>query len=328
MTGLDGRHGHRREPHDGRRVDRTMSARSFSAPVQGGELAGTLWHAEAPGMPVLGLSGITANHRSYAGLAERLSRPLLAVDQRGRGRSRDLPPPFSLVQHADDSARALDAAGIERAIVVGHSMGAFVGTRLAERHPDRVLALVLVDGGLPLRPPPPDASPEDLLGPAIERLRRTFDSPDAYRQFWREHPAFGPYWNAVVEDYVDYDLQPIGGELRPSANPDAVLTNLVELDGRDGYAEAVLELERRRCPRLLLTSPRGLFDEPSPLYDAAWLAAWATRLPHLPIEEVPDTNHYTILIGSGVSAVARAIESVLPAPAPAPPTTPGPEVRT
>jgi lipase len=307
-----------------------MSQRPFSAPVEGGELSGTLWHAEAPGPPVLGLSGITANHRSYAGLAACLDRPLLAVDQRGRGRCRDLPPPFSLVQHADDSARALDAAGIERAVVVGHSMGAFVGTRLAERHPDRVLALVLVDGGLPLRPPPADASPEDLLGPAIERLRRTFESPEAYRRFWREHPAFGPYWNAVIEDYVDYDLQSIDGELRPSANPDAVLANLVELDGRDGYAEAVLELERRRCPRLLLTSPRGLFDETAPLYDAAWLASWSARLPHLAVEAVPDTNHYTILLGTGVSAVARAIESVAAAPPEAPtpvPPTLQPEVR-
>lgn len=287
-----------------------MSASPFAAPVEGGELAGTLWQAQATGPPVLGLSGITANHRSYAGLAARVRRPLLAIDQRGRGRSRDLPPPFSLVQHADDSARALDAAGIERAIVVGHSMGAFVATRLAERHPDRVLGVVLVDGGLPLRPPPVEASPQELLGPAIERLTMSFDSAEAYREFWREHPAFGPYWNEQIEDYVDYDLQWIDGALRPSANPDAVLANLVELDGRDGYTEAVLELERRGCPRVLLTSPRGLFDEAPALYDAQWLAAWTARLPHLRVEEVPDTNHYTILLGSGVDAVARAVHSL------------------
>ena len=298
---------------------------AFSAPVEGGALAGTLWHAGAAGPPVLGLSGITANHRSYAGLAARLDRPLLAVDQRGRGRSRDLPPPFSLVRHADDSARALDAAGIDRAVVVGHSMGAFVATRLAERHPDRVLGLVLVDGGLPLRPPPVDASPEELLGPAIERLRMSFDSADAYRRFWREHPAFGPYWNEVIEDYVDYDLQPIDGALRPSANPEAVLANLVELDGRDGYEEAVLDLERRGCRRVLLTSPRGLFDAAPALYDDAWLASWTARLPGLRVEAVPDTNHYTILLGAGVAAVARAVEALAAEPDPSP--TPEPEVH-
>lgn len=292
-----------------------MSERPVTAAVEGGALTGTLWHEGAAGRPVLGLSGITANHRSYAGLARRVQSPLIALDSRGRGRCRDLPPPYSLVQHADDSARALDALGIDRVLVVGHSMGAFVATRLAERHPDRVTGLVLVDGGLPLRPPPPDARPEDLLGPAIERLRLTFESADAYRAFWRGHPAFGPYWNEVVEDYVDYDLQRIDGALRPSAHPDAVLTNLVELDGREGYADAVLGLERRGLPRVLLTSPRGLFDEPAPLYDTDWLATWTGRLPGMRVEEVPDTNHYTILLGSGVDAVARAIQSLQEVPA-------------
>lgn len=287
-----------------------MTATPVSAAVENGAVAGTLWHGVAAGLPVLGLSGITANHRSYAGLAARLERPLLALDSRGRGRSRDLPPPYTLVQHADDAARALDSLGIDRVLAVGHSMGAFVATRLAERHPDRVAALVLVDGGLPLRPPPVDARPEDLLGPAFERLHLTFESADAYRGFWRGHPAFGPYWNDVVQDYVDYDLQSIDGALRPSANPDAVLTNVVELDGRDGYAAAVLELERRRLPRVLLTSPRGLLDEPAPLYDAEWLATWTERLPGMRVEDVPDTNHYTILLGSGVGAVARAIQSL------------------
>ena len=292
-----------------------MTETPVAAPVAGGDLAGTVWHEGAAGRPVLGLSGITANHRSYAGLARRLDVPLVALDQRGRGRSRDLPAPYTLVQHADDTARALDALGIDRVLAVGHSMGAFVATRLAERHPDRVTGLVLVDGGLPLRPPPPDARPEDLLGPAIERLRLTFESAEAYRSFWREHPAFGPYWNDVVQDYVDYDLQPIDGALRPSANPDAVLTNLVELDGRDGYTEAVLGLEHRALPRVLLTSPCGLFDEPAPLYDEAWLATWTERLPGLRVEPVPGTNHYTILLGSGVDAVARAIQSLQEVPA-------------
>jgi lipase len=309
-------------------MDGPVSETAFAAAVEGGALAGSHWHREAAGPPVLGLHGITANHRSYAGLAEVLERPLLAVDLRGRGRSRDLPPPYTLVQHADDAARALDAAAVDRAVVVGHSMGAFVATRLAERHPERVLGLVLVDGGLPLPAPREGARAEDLLGPAIERLRRTFESPEAYRAFWREHPALGPYWNDVIEGYVDADLRLVDGALRPGALLDAVLTNVVELDGRAGYAEAVLALEARGCPRILLTSPRGLLDDVPPLYGRQWLADWTARLPGLLVEEVPDTNHYTILLGSGVTAVARAIESLAARPArPAPTQHLNPEVR-
>lgn len=287
-----------------------MSEQPFVAPVEGGQLCGSWWHREAAGVPILGLHGITANHRSFVGLAERLDQPLLAIDQRGRAASRDLPGPYALVQLADDAARALDAAGLDRVVVAGHSMGAFVATRLAERHPDRVRGLVLIDGGVPLRPPPAEIPPEQLLGPAIERLTMTFDSREAYREFWQQHPAMGPYWNEIIEEYLDYDLMPIDGALRASANPDAVGTNVIEFDGRDGYVEAVDELERRDLPRLFLRSPRGLFDEVPPLYDEEWLADWSARLPGMEVREVPDTNHYTILLGAGIPAVTAAVQSL------------------
>lgn len=287
------------------------------APVDGGELVASLWRADASGTPVVAIHGITANHRSFAPLAARLESPLLAVDLRGRGGSNGLPGPYGLAQHAEDVPHAMRAAGIARAIVVGHSMGAYVAVRLASAHPELVASLVLVDGGLPLRPAPEGSrlSPEDVLGPAIERLRMTFPSTDAYRDFWRQHPAFGPYWSAAIEEYVDYDLVPVeahaevDGALRPSANPDAVVANLVELDGRDGYSEA---LQGITAPMALLRSPRGLFDETPGLYDDEWLATWTSRLPQLEVSDVEDTNHYTILMGSGVDAVAAAVARLAP----------------
>jgi pimeloyl-ACP methyl ester carboxylesterase len=292
--------------------------RALRVPVDGGELAATVWRPDAPGTPVVAIHGITANHRAFSPLVARLDVPVLGVDLRGRGGSRALPGPFGMAQHAEDIAAAVRAAGFSRAIVVGHSMGAYVATRLASAHPALVGALVLVDGGLPLRPAPEgsDLSPEDVLGPAIERLRMTFASEEAYRGFWRQHPAFGPYWSEAIEEYVDYDLVPVdahselegdAGALRPSANPDAVVANLMELDGRDGYTEALLALD---VPVTLLRSPRGLFDETPGLYDDEWLATWVSRLPALDVSDVDDTNHYTILMGSGVDAVAAAVARV------------------
>lgn len=294
-------------------MPRTGSAETpLRVPVDGGELVATLWNAGAPGQPVVAIHGITANHRSFTPLAQRLDAPLLAVDLRGRGGSRALPGPFGLVQHAEDVAAAIRFAGLERVRVVGHSMGGFVAVRLAQAHPELIASLLLVDGGLPLPPAPAGAaqSPEDLLGPAIERLTMDFASNAAYRDFWREHPAFGPYWSTAIEEYVDYDLVEVADPdarttvLRPSANPDAVAANLVELDGRDGYTEALLSLV---TPTAMLRSPRGLFDEPPGLYDDEWIAAWRSRLPELSIADVERTNHYTILMGEGVDAVAEAV---------------------
>lgn len=288
-----------------------MSETAFAADVPGGQVVGSFWNAGASGIPLLGLHGITANHRSFRGVAEQVSNPLLAIDQRGRGGSRDLPGPYALVRLADDARDVLDAAGLERVIVVGHSMGAFVAARLAERYPDRVLGLVLVDGGLPLRPPPPDVqvTPEQALGPAVARLQMEFDSAEAYREFWHQHPAVGPYWSELFEEYIDYDLREIDGTLRSSTRPEAMETNFFELSGTE-HGAAVDELERRGLPRTLLTSPRGLFDEVPPLYDAKWVQEWSERTPGLVIEEVADTNHYTVLLGAGIPRVAAAIEAM------------------
>lgn len=276
--------------------------------VEGGLMSGTLFRAGAPGTPVVAIHGITANHRSFAALAARLDAPVLALDLRGRGASRDLPGPYGLVQHASDVAAAMGAAGISRAVVVGHSMGAFVAVRLAAAHPELVERLVLVDGGLPLEPAPQqeDLDPEDVLGPAIQRLSMTFDSAVAYREYWREHPALGPYWNSGIEEYVDADLAVVDGQLRPSAIPDAVTTNLVELDGRGDYTE---QLEALELPITVLRSPRGLFDEVPALYTPEWFDSWCTRLPRMRAIQVEDTNHYTILMGTGVDAVAHAVRT-------------------
>lgn len=53
---------------------------------------------------------------------------------------------------ADDLAAALDAVGAGRAVLVGHSMGAWYVEACARRHPDRVAGLVLLDGSLAVVP--------------------------------------------------------------------------------------------------------------------------------------------------------------------------------
>ncbi|MDO5502647.1 MAG: alpha/beta hydrolase [Actinomycetia bacterium] len=286
-----------------------MSEQPVRVQVPGGAIAGSCWHADSAGAGVLALHGITANHRSFRGLAERLERPLLAIDQRGRAGSRDLPGPYALTQLAEDAAAAAAACGMERAIVVGHSMGAFVATRLAALRPELVAGLVLVDGGLPLRPPPVQVSAEEALGPAVARLRMEFGSREEYHAFWRQHPAVGPYWSELIEEYIDHDLREIDGALRSATRPEAMEAAFLELGGATDYAGIVDDLERRGLPRILLRAPRGLFDE-APLYDEAWLADWAERLPGLTVREVADSNHYTIVLGDAVDAVAEAVEQI------------------
>ncbi|WP_043710490.1 alpha/beta hydrolase [Leifsonia aquatica] len=287
--------------------------RAFDVPVPGGELAGGIWNPDLPadGPTLVAVHGITASHLAWELVAAALpGTRVVAPDLRGRGRSSALPGPYGLTAHADDLARTMDALGIDRAPVAGHSMGAFVAVRLAERHPDRVERLVLIDGGLPLAPPagiPPEDLPAVVLGPALQRLRMRFATADDYRAFWRAHPAIGPWWNDAIERYVDYDLVGVPPELRSSASEDAVAVNALELDGSAGYADALAVLT---LPISFLRAPRGLLDA-DPLYDPAVVADWAGRLPQLRTHEAVDVNHYTIVM------TEDGVRQVLPLLAPA-----------
>jgi len=288
--------------------------RESSAPVDGGELAYGEWNPAAPGPAVLAVHGITATHRAWPVLARHLpGTRILAPDLRGRGRSADLPAPYGLRQHARDLAALLDHAGLDRVVVVGHSMGAFVSVRFAAAHPDRVASLVLVDGGVPLAVPE-GVSPEDLprvtLGPALERLSQAFPSREAYRDFWRAHPALGPYWSEAVAGYVDYDLVESDGALRPSPNPEAVAQSARELGGQDGYPDDLAALRMRVD---VLRAPRGLLDA-DPLYAPGVLDAAVAALPDAALHEVEDVNHYTIVMSDrGAEEVAAVVRTQLAA---------------
>lgn len=282
--------------------------------VEGGRLHAGRWGSGDE--VIIAAHGITATHRSFRGVAEALGDDvtLLAPDLRGRGRSRGITGPFSMAAHADDIVALLDHVGAERATIVGHSMGGFVAVLAAHRHPERVQRLVLVDGGLPLDLGPLADQPVDtilaaVIGPALERLRLTFPSVDAYLDFWRRHPALSNDWNPWIEDAYTYDLQGEPPELRPGVSEAAVLADAQSemLDG--GVARAVEEL---RHPAVLLRAPAGLMGEPPGLYADDWIARWLQLVPSVRDVLVPDVNHYTILFSErGAAAVAAVVREEL-----------------
>lgn len=286
-----------------------MTLTPFTVPVRGGDLVGGQWRADASGTPLLALHGITATHRAWHHVADALpERRIVAPDLRGRGRSNELPGPWSLRDHADDQARVLDALGVDRAFVVGHSMGAFVTVRFAAAHPDRVAGVVLVDGGLPIPHPEGLAADEvaaAVLGPALARLEMRFADPAAYVDFWKAHPAVGPAWDAHLADYVAYDLVGTPPELRSSSVAEAVAQNVLELDGSDGYADDLAALP---APVDFLRAERGLLDQPEALYPRERVAAFAERTPALRVTEVAGCNHYTIVMTEdGAARVASVV---------------------
>jgi pimeloyl-ACP methyl ester carboxylesterase len=288
---------------------------SLAVPVAAGSLHVGVAGAPpgTPGVPVvLAVHGITGSHRTWAPVARHLGDAvtLLAPDLRGRGQSAGLGGPYGMDAHARDLVAILDHVGCDRAIVAGHSMGAYVTTRFAADAPDRAAGALLVDGGLPL-PIPPDVDPDVILGlvlgPSLARLQMTFPSVDAYHDFWRNHPAFASEaWTDDVVDFIDYDLGP--PETGPDGEPvyrSRVSDGAVRADGRDllDGDSARKTLHSLAGPCGLLWAPRGLQNEERPLLPAEVIAEVQTLLPHLGVREVPGTNHYFILLGDQPAAL-------------------------
>lgn len=261
------------------------------------------------GEPVVAIHGITSSHLAWAEVAAAAPHlRIIAPDLRGRGASSTLPGPWGMPQHAHDVVAVLDALDLDRAPLIGHSMGGFVANVTASLFPARISGVLLVDGGLTLSFPAGVTidTAEKLLGPAAERLAMTFESVDDYRAFWKKHPAFADAWSASVEEYVDYDL--VDGRSRTSA--DAMRQDAVELYGTDVVDTAVAGIP---FGTTLLTAPRGLQDENPGLYPPAALERWAAALPGLDIVEVSDTNHYTVLMSPrGAAVVAEYAERLTP----------------
>ena len=104
------------------------------------------YEVQGAGEPVLLVQGLGYARWGWEPIADRLARDFLVVsfDNRGIGES-DVPPgPYTVAQLAADARAVLDAVGLERANVVGASLGGMVAQQLALAYPERVEKLVLL----------------------------------------------------------------------------------------------------------------------------------------------------------------------------------------
>lgn len=98
------------------------------------------------GPPILLIHGYTDNARSWSLMTPYLNQKyrIISMDLRGHGKSSTPECCYTLQDLSYDAKLLLDKLGIEKAIVVGHSLGSMVTQVLAERFPERVSKVVLI----------------------------------------------------------------------------------------------------------------------------------------------------------------------------------------
>jgi pimeloyl-ACP methyl ester carboxylesterase len=286
----------------------------YAVPVAGGDLhvARTDRPPRDADVVVLAIHGVASSHMIWRPtvreLADRVRACVLAPDLRGRGLSAALPGPYGFDAHVADLLAVLDDAGVDKATLVGHSLGAYLATAIASAHPERVSGVVLIDGGLAVPSPFEDDADElveVMVDAALENARTTYASAGESVAAWRAHPALADDWTDDADAYARYDLVGEPGAMRRAVSEAAVRGDIVDLV-RGEVARAAVD--RVSAPLSLLTAPRGLRNDYAVL-PAMLVASFARTHPNAYVERIADVNHYTILLGGGLgpSRVAEAI---------------------
>ena len=238
-----------------------------------------------------GIGGSTFFWAPFAGRCAARYR-VVRWDYRGHGRSDSPVDPrdISVVACADDLAAVMDAVGIERAALLGHSLGAQVGFELYARRPERVLALV-----------PTLATYRRV----IETLFDTDASLRAFEIFKRViDKAPGLVTRAarpLLTSGVAERLARVVGIIDPSLAPHELMVPFMEhmvrmdlrtwatlADDMQRYDAAEI-LPRIRVPVLVVAAEKDLF---TPLRVVSEMAA---RIPGAELLVIPNASHAALI---------------------------------
>ena len=246
---------------------------------------------EGAGKPILCIHGITANCRCWDTLAKALAPEyhVIAMDLRGRGQSDKPSRGYALAFHLQDINCLLDDLGLDRAVIMGHSLGAFIGLAFAAEYPDRVDRLILVDGGGDLSK---DQIEKVFVGikPALDRLGQVFSSAEAYLEKMSAAPYIQP-WSAVTETYYRYEIEAVEGGVRTNITPAHIkeeAENIKKVDCAPYYP-------RVKCDVLILRAPNGLLSQDDILLPAEVIDRMTREIPHAGRFDVEGMNHYGIV---------------------------------
>ena len=219
------------------------------------------------GPPVVLLHGLTATRR-YVLMGSRIlprrGYRVVGYDARGHGESDPAPEreAYGYRDQVTDLEAVLHAAGADRAVLVGNSMGAATALAFALAHPDRVAALVQITPGYTGRPREDAAELRrwDALAEGLER-----GGVEGFVEAYR--PAVGERWRETV-------LRVVRQRLERHRHPQAV-ADALRVVPRSSAFEGLEVLRAVEVPTLVV----GSRDDADPGHPLRVAQAYAERLP-------------------------------------------------
>lgn len=228
------------------------------------------WEEEGRGDPLLMIMGLGCCLRMWYSVRPALAQHfrLILFDNRGVGSSASPRGPHWIRAMARDAAAVLDAAGVERAHVLGVSMGGMIAQEFALRFPPRVRKLVLgctTSNGFPVHAD--------------------------YRAIWTLLPKFGASREAQFKAMMPFLFQPGTPRERIEADAAVLRANFPPRSAFLAQLAGILAWRSyRRLPRIQAETLviHGLEDRLVPVRNARIVAR---RIPNSVLVLIPDANH-------------------------------------
>jgi 3-oxoadipate enol-lactonase len=244
--------------------------------VAGGEL-----HVEehGAGFPLLLIQGL-----GYAVWAWRFQLPAfaqhwrtIAFDNRGSGRSLKPRGPYTIEQLADDAAAVLDALEIDRAHVLGLSMGGYIAQTLALHRPELVRSLVLCGTG------PGKPTHEPIPAATLDRWLANAHLPPAEYARATMYLSFAPGWAEANRNLYD---ELLAARLEFPTPPEAWEAQYAACVR---FVEQGAPVEQIGVPTLVV---HGDADNVVPVSNGR---ALARRIPQAELVELPGRGHLALM---------------------------------
>lgn len=247
---------------------------------------------EGDGEDVLCVHGLTANCRCWDEMASCLTpaHSFLAMDLRGRGLSDKPASGYSLQHHVRDIYGLFEDCGLNQAVLMGHSLGAYVSMAFAAQYPDRTKKIILIDGGGQLSGEQWDRV-DLVIKPSLDRLGHVFPSFEEYVALLKAAPILQP-WTPAIEAYFRYESEDVEGGVRSRINPDHIqeeIRNMRQTVASDLYPKIT-------CPVLILRATDGILSQDDLVLPEPAVDRMLSEISNAQRVDISGTNHYSIVL--------------------------------
>jgi pimeloyl-ACP methyl ester carboxylesterase len=253
--------------------------------------------------PILLMHGLTANAYAFNGLIQAGLTDIADVyslDFRGRGQSAKTPFGYTIKNHAKDVLEILDALGIAKINLCGHSFGGLIATYIAYKHPERVHKVVILDVA-----PEMNVNAPQMLMPAVGRIDKKYDS---FAHFLEElkQAEYLHFWDEAMLKYYEADVRTdANGKVECISNlPDITQISMnVGLEPWSIYFKGMLQ-------ESALLVAHDTYTMGQPLLPIEKANKILSQMQNCQLKQI-EGNHQTMLFGSGANQIVAFMKKFL-----------------